>query len=252
MRGQPLTLGIVAALPGEGQCLGTPRLRAGSQVRLHGSVLLRLSGMGPERAATAASALLDQGVEALASWGFAGALDPALRPGALVLAAQVCDMQGRYYAADTVWLDRLCAAVLTRLAISTGTLLTCPAAIRDTTEKRRLERSFAAVAVDMESAAVAAAAQRADLPFIAIRSISDASGTSLPAAALEAIDAEGRLRPARALANVARHPWEVPSLLHLAAGAHSARRTLRALAQLAGARLLAPAHTEPDPAFEAN
>jgi nucleoside phosphorylase len=52
-------------------------------------VVVAVSGGRPDRAEAAARGLVQQGVRALLSWGIAGALDPALAPGALILPDRV-------------------------------------------------------------------------------------------------------------------------------------------------------------------
>ncbi len=235
-------LGVVAALPAEAACFR--RAQAGTGPRLQEAVQVRVSGIGWTRAARAASALLDQGATALVSWGFAGALSTALAPGVLVLAERVYDIAGCWYAADAAWLERLHEVAAPALTVTTGALLTTTAIIRDSREKERLQRTFGAVAVDMESAAICAVARERHVPFIAVRSISDRADQNLPAAALNAVDETGRIRLAQALAGALGHPREFPMLLQLAATTGRARRTLRSLAQIAGNHLRVPEYQE--------
>ena len=58
-------------------------------VRLNDRTFLILSGMGRDRAKQAAQALIEENVDCLVSFGTAGALSPALRPGDLVLPQEI-------------------------------------------------------------------------------------------------------------------------------------------------------------------
>ena len=58
-------------------------------MRLNDRTFLILSGMGRDRAKQAAQALIEENVDCLVSFGTAGALSPALRPGDLVLPQEI-------------------------------------------------------------------------------------------------------------------------------------------------------------------
>jgi adenosylhomocysteine nucleosidase len=74
-------------------------LAAEARIAARGSYLVRIGGGLPEGAARAARALLEEGADALVSFGLAGGLDPALRPGAIVVPAVVLN-GGERFATD--------------------------------------------------------------------------------------------------------------------------------------------------------
>ena len=78
-------LGVEVALKAEAECLARGQKVIEDFIYLPEGIVIRLSGIGPERACLAAKALLERGVTALLSWGCAGGLDPKLSPGDLVL-----------------------------------------------------------------------------------------------------------------------------------------------------------------------
>ena len=83
-------MGVVVALASEARALGPTMPRGGdpplSELALLGEgSLLALSGIGGAAAAAAAQALVDSGVSALMTFGMAGGLDPALKPGSVVI-----------------------------------------------------------------------------------------------------------------------------------------------------------------------
>ncbi|MEU8198234.1 4-hydroxy-3-methylbut-2-enyl diphosphate reductase [Microbispora amethystogenes] len=128
-------------------------------------------GMGPDRAARAAALLPPAG--ALAVTGFAGALDDGLRPGDVLVATEV-------RSGDRVWpcpSAPLLAGELARAGLRavTGPLVTSPRVVAG--RDRRALAAEGAVAVDMESAPLAAAAR--GRPFAAVRVIVDTPATPL-------------------------------------------------------------------------
>ncbi len=81
--------------------------------------------------------------------------------------------------------------------------------------------------MDMESAAIAAVAERAGLRFIALRAIADPLETAIPHCALSSIDEFGRPRVFRLIMELARRPGEIAGLIKLGKGHYAARRSLQ-------------------------
>ena len=224
-------VGIVAALPAEARCL--PRARVPD-------VRVTVSGPGPARARQAAEEHLGAGARALVSWGVAGALDPSLRPGTLVLAVVATAMDGTTWTGDSRWRERLLEVADPELPVTGGTLLQADDVMAGAEEKRaEFERTGACV-VDTETGAVAAAAQAAGVPWVAVRAVVDPAGFDLPHAALAAVDEDGHTHPGRVITASLRRPQELPRLMRLGRDFGAAKRTLRRLGELAGPRLLAP------------
>jgi adenosylhomocysteine nucleosidase len=155
---------------------------------------------GPVHAALGAQALLIRHrVDSLISFGSAGALDAALSPGDLVVGRRAIahdagsflgqrfepagvmgrDRQGRIgyrwaFEADP-GLVALALEVAQTLgdAARVGTIVTGNQVIFATARKRWLRHTFHALAVEMETAAVAQVATAHRLPWVAVRAISD-------------------------------------------------------------------------------
>ncbi len=157
-------------------------------------------GIGAEaarRAAEAVISLYHPGL--LISAGFAGALDPALTVGHMLMPRQVID------AADGSRAD--CGS-------GDGILLSF-ADVADVQQKARLGQAYGAHAVDMEAAAVARSAEAHGIKFLACKVISDASGSSLPPIA-PFIKSDGKFQEGSFLAFVAIRPWLWPRVQRLA------------------------------------
>jgi hopanoid-associated phosphorylase len=188
--------------------------------------LLALSGIGRAAAAAAAQSLIDAGVSALMTFGMAGGLDPALKPGSVVIPCELLASDGARYVANPAWRRQVAAAVSPLRAVTEGNLLTSIHAIETPADKAAAFRATGAAAVDMESAAVAAIAAQHNLPFIAVRVIVDTAADMLPRAVVAASKA-GRVRLARLIGGLILAPREIGSLVRLAQRYRIAMRSLR-------------------------
>jgi adenosylhomocysteine nucleosidase len=208
-------------------------------VRLDGTTLLKVAGIGAKRALAASELLIAEGAAALLSWGSGGALHPKLSPGNLILPKSVIASQKDVFPTDADWHNRLVARLKNRLEIHSEPLAQSPSVLASPVEKLNFSNQNDAIAVDMESGSVAEMASRANLPFMAIRAIADTSDMAIPASALNAIDEYGRLRPMRLLSSLARKPSDLIPLARLGRSFRAARTTLETVARLAGNDLLA-------------
>jgi adenosylhomocysteine nucleosidase len=231
-------VGVLTGLAMEARCLrGT-------------GLLVACSGARPERGRAEVRRLLDEGVVGLVSFGLAGGLDPALRPGALVLADAVVLPDGRRLRVDAAWRARLAEALGAghlpprplgsapegRLSPTRGEGISVAGSGRllvTAEEKRALREESGAVAVDMESHIVAEAAATAGLPFVVVRAISDPAGRALPPAALALVHPEGGIR-LRALGKLLARPRELGGLVRLGLETRAALKALRRAAPLLG------------------
>lgn len=232
-----IRVGIVAALPAEARAHAQRRVQPDEAVCLGEGARLELSGIGLLRARLAAVSLLRGGAGALVSWGTAGGLEPGLGPGSLVLPEGVVAPDLFVFEPDSDWRERLTCRLRGNLKIHAAGLASCANAVTGPAERIELRRRTGAAAVDMESSAVAAAARRAGVPFLAVRVVADPLGPPLPTSALAAIDSMGRFRARRFWSALCRHPAEIPSLLRLAKQFRTALRTLSAVSRMAGPNL---------------
>lgn len=208
-------IGVVAALASEARALG----------RREG-ISLALSGIGGAAAARAARTLVEGRVSALMTFGLAGGLDPALAAGSVILPSQLVSRDGAHFSICQAWRERLAAAIGSSCAVTGGTLLTNAVALHSVDEKAAAFRDTGAVAVDMESVAVAEVAAVQELAFIAVRVIVDTAADALPSAVVAASRAGG-VQIGRLLAGIAVAPGEIAPLIRLALRYRTAMRSLR-------------------------
>jgi adenosylhomocysteine nucleosidase len=104
-------------------------------------------------------------------------------------------------AVDPVWHSRL-AVPAAELGIHRGDLLSVAEPLESPAAKRAAAEATNAVAVDMESAGIAAAAARAGVPFVALRVVVDGVDDALPPRAEDWIDEVGRRRASAVLGAV--------------------------------------------------
>ena len=181
--------------------------------------LVLVTGIGAERAADAARWVWDHfRPRLLVACGFAGALSPKLQVGDVLLASEVVEADED----DMHWRT----AVPTELGdLPVGRLVTVPELVGRPSGKRTLARQTAAVAVDMESAAIAEVCQEKQMPCAVVRVISDTADTALSDRLVDLMSG-GRVSPLRVLAAVVRSPWLLVELWRLARDTRIAAREL--------------------------
>ena len=212
-------LGFVCGLKSEAACLPEGAAAA-------------ISGAHAGRAEEGARALALSGVDALVSFGISGALDPALKPGDLLI-ANIIRTERETFAGSTKWADALwtearAAGLPARRVILYGS----DQLIVTAAEKRALRDR--GDAVDMESHAVARAAQAAGVDFVALRAVADPASRALPRAAHHAVDEAGGTRLLSVFAGLARRPWELPALMALGEDSQRGHAGLKRLSTALG------------------
>ena len=199
---------------------------------LPGDVLSAVSGARAAQAETRAADLVAGGAQALVSFGLAGGLDPALSAGDLVVSAQVTASDATING-DTMWAERVRARLATDGAYP-GAVLGETTVMSSTDTKAQAFARTGALAVDMESAAVARAAEAAKLPFIVVRAIADTATHKVPSYVAGAIGTDGRTQIGVILRGVAADPTSLATLWALATASRAAYATLRDVASLIG------------------
>jgi adenosylhomocysteine nucleosidase len=218
--------------------------------------LLVANGPGPKLAAQALDVMremkdlqrLNVNLEltGLASTGFCGGLDPALQPCDIFVANHLLSrdrwpqasspgglVRGQVEASQVplakgavVTTVHECSPITTVLKYKSGKLLSMDRVASTVAEKNEL-RQTGADAVEMEAAAVAEKAKEWNLPFYAIRVVTDTATESFPLDFNRLRDADGRFDRAKIITAALRRPGVVfPELLRLNKRCKSAAKAL--------------------------
>lgn len=189
-------------------------------------VMLAANGAGPKLASQAVEVavraitvaeLSSSRLEAVVSAGFCGAIDGNLRECQIVVAKSVLDRERN----ET--LD--CTPVDTEKEFVSG-LIVSQDRIANNAEEKQLLQNCGAIAVDMESAGVAARAKRAGLPCCCIKVVSDRADESFPFDINAMRSSEGRIARGKIGIHALSHPSVVPRLFYWKRRAEDAARAL--------------------------
>jgi len=160
--------------------------------------------------------LRGQQLELLISSGFAGALSDQLQVNDLVLAENF----------STVDLKQAQSS-LSGLSVRTADMLTLPALIDSSEERKRIARESGAAAVDMETEFIARACAAHGIPLLSLRIITDTPLQPFPAPPNVLFDIEQQQTHMLKLARfLFTHPHRVPGLLQFARRIAHARKIL--------------------------
>ena len=148
------------------------------------------------------------------SAGLAGALQPGLETGDLVVASNFSD-------------PAQLAALTLPVTIRSGPLETIDSVLTAGSAKRSLGRTSGALMVDMETARLAARCLERGIPFIALRAISDSVDEDLPVpSGILADPVSGQPDVPRLLAFLALNPSRIPAFVRMVRSARQATRKL--------------------------
>lgn len=156
------------------------------------------------------------------SAGFAGALQPDLHVGDLILASDVVDDEGNAW--PVPWPGVLPEGNW-RPPLRRGRLLTASQFVSGAAQKRDLSQRLQAAAVDMESATLASICSRKEIPFGCLRAISDAVDTSVSRQVMTVLEGANVSWPGLAML-LARAPGKVGELWRLDKATRRAGRQL--------------------------
>jgi adenosylhomocysteine nucleosidase len=237
--------GFVVALREESRSLIGRPLRYGECAAIEHAGLVYVCGAGPDNAARAARALIDRGASGLLSWGCAAGLAPALKAGDLCLPYTILEGNGASHAVTGFWHERVRHALQGHFDVHTGAMFSSRHLVADASEKRALAVTYGAVALDMESAAIAAAAAQRSVPFIALRAIVDAAHVSLPRAVGNSLGADGAVSLYSLIGSALCSPGELGALVRLGLGFRMALQMLERAARTLGSGFMLDMKPEP-------
>lgn len=179
------------------------------------------SGMGFARARRATRALVEgHAPRWLLSCGFAGALRPDIPIGSIVVADSIVDQHEQ-----CLQIDLHMPADPAR-GLFVGRLLTADELVRTVALKKQLAEQHGALAVDLESLAVAQVAREFKTRFLAVRVISDDLSADLPPEILSVVGATGSVRFGAAIGALWKRPSAAKDMWHMREQAQSAATRL--------------------------
>ena len=226
--------GIVVALPEELTTLTPKKIDKGDCHFVAEKLMVAYSGAGSKNARSAAKLLVTKGATRLISWGCAAALSGTLKPGDLVLADELIDVEGGRDAKCCVssdWHSYAKERLEKFLAVHCGRLAESTRIVSTRTEKKQLYVLTGAVALDMESVAIAKVARQYKIPFLVIRAIVDPVDMSLPQAISYSLNDQGEVVLGKLLFFLFLHPTELPGLIKLGMYFNAAKKTLKLVAK---------------------
>lgn len=208
-----------------------------------GDVKIGVSGANASRARNVAQKFADENVKALLSVGVSGALDPQLCAGDLLVTTTVLEDTGSAWAPVELAARAAMLSTMGEIGDVSGGAIGDAAPLRSVqygvsilgsddiiqtpAQKKILFQKTQAIAVDMESHAVARVAAAHDIPFLAVRAIADPADRALPSTAMNAVAPDGSTRIAATLLACAKAPGQFPALLQLGSDSNKALASLR-------------------------
>jgi adenosylhomocysteine nucleosidase len=147
---------------------------------------------------------------ALVGAGVAGALSSGLAVGDLVVGRRIWDSRGEAPAPNAGFVGRG-----VRAGAMAGTLVTRDRPAVTKSEKEEIAQTLqpdGPAAVDMESAAWARVAGERGIPYVVVRSISDAADEEMPSYLARSVGPEGRIRRGAVVGYSLLRPATIPAL----------------------------------------
>ncbi len=191
-------------------------------------VLLVQTGMGRKRAEIAVRSVLERyPVSAIASFGFAGGLTPALGIGDIVLCSTLyCSSEEADPCYSGAELLSRSLQICDGMNVRQGKSVTASRPASQPEAKRALAQTFQADVVDMESYWIARIAKEKGVPFLAVRAISDTCNDSLPP--VEMFGPDGEVNRRNLFFNALFHPGQIQTLVRLQRNSRIAGENLTA------------------------
>ncbi len=196
-------------------CFAVKEEAAPFRHKLPAGVETLVTGMGAAAAERAVKTKLAEHAWSLVlTCGFAGGLNPALRPETVVFEADA-DFPLRQALLDT-------GAVPARFHCADRVAVTAA-------EKTALRTSTGADVVEMESAIIRRLCRERGLSSATVRVISDAAYEELPLDFNALLHADGTLHGGKLARAILRRPWKIPALIALGSRTQSAAARLAAM-----------------------
>jgi adenosylhomocysteine nucleosidase len=225
------TIGIIVAMPQESDallrliesrdCSDLATYRCYRFRILDRECWLLTSGMGRQRAAEAARALMDaSNPQLLVSGGIAGAVNADLEIGDVVASTDTCFLdkaglpgpfQPLARLSEAAWQAAKQALQPGRAGLYPGTAITTHGALLIQPQPPQLTNPV----LEMETAGIASAAAEKSIAVLSLRSISDGPRAPIPFNLEQMLDEQDNLRTGEIIKTILRHPGMLPQLVRM-------------------------------------
>jgi nucleoside phosphorylase len=222
--------GIIVALADEITSLTRKKINKGDCFFINDNVLVAFSGAGPKNAAKASQLLIDKGANRLISWGCAAALKAELKPGDLLIPQTLQTENLEKFSISSPWLCNVLEH-LSPLNPHTDSLIESSYIVTQSSAKKKIHQQSGAIALDMESIAIAKTALQHNFPALIIRCVADPVTMNLPNAISYALNGQGDVVLTRLLWFLLIHPYELPGLIKLGLHFNVAKNKLKCIAK---------------------
>lgn len=150
---------------------------------------------------------------AVVSFGLAGGLDYALRPGHVVVADAIVSGEARRDTHSRLSSALMKGAGAAGCKVTSGAIVGVDAPAMDPAAKAALREDARAVAVDMESHLAEEFARRRNIPFVALRAVSDPAARALPPLVARALTPEGDIHALGVARELIRGPRQLGGMI---------------------------------------
>lgn len=217
-----MKLGLIAGMVDEAACLKVIPQAKRPSIRCSGAITANAFSLSQE--------LIEDGCDALISFGMAGGLSSELKPGDIVISSHVISENDRWNA-DVAWVAALILQLeLENINVWHGSVFGSDTPVTSPTKKAYFAASTDAIIVDMESHAVARAAKEAGKKFIIVRVVADTYDRAIPSWIIGGIRENGCVDKLAMVLGALTHPWDIPALIRLASDSRKAKESLSRVA----------------------
>jgi hopanoid-associated phosphorylase len=167
-------------------------------------------------------ALVRRGARGIVSFGTAGGISPALKPGDVVVASAVVTAKARFET-HSPWSKSMLNA---NSHAHYMPVFGVEAPVLSVLEKEALWSATGVAAIDVESRAAAEVAAHYGLPFAVLRVIIDPAHRAIPLSALAGVREDGTVNAFSVFRSLLRRPEDIGGIFRLAGDSRKANRAL--------------------------
>lgn len=167
------------------------------------------SNMMPRNVVSGTKKLISQGADLIISFGLAGALDPGLKSGSIIISTQVLTPSYKKISCNPSLGIKIFNLKKSKSGVYFRPIVGSNYPITSATEKKKIFKNSKAAAVDMETHIAAQIAQKQRVPFLAIRSICDTANQNLPDFVATIIKNQKKLNILQVLRLIVSRPSEL-------------------------------------------